>query len=74
LFEDVVIGLNTILQDIIRIMGHSNTAHFVIWYFKNNPFNGIISLSLSGESKILKEKIEPYLTTNKRRQILIYWL
>lgn len=34
------------------IIGHSNTAHFVMClpFQKNNPFNGIISLSLNGES------------------------
>jgi len=55
------------------IIGHSNTAHFVMClpFQKNNPFNGIISLSLNGESANFKRKIVPYLTTNKKTNIFI---
>jgi len=75
LFEDVVPYINTKYNTsgYNSIIGHSNTAHFVIClpFQKNNPFNGIISLSLSGESEIFKRKIEPYLTTNKKTNIFI---
>ena len=75
LFEDVVPYINTKYNTsgYNSIIGHSNTAHFVIClpFKKNNPFNGIISLSLSGESENFKRKIEPYLTTNKKKNIFI---
>ena len=75
LFEDVVPYINTKYNTsgYNSIIGHSNTAHFVIClpFQKNNPFNGIISLSLSGESENFKRKIEPYLTTNKKTNIFI---
>ncbi|WP_158838310.1 alpha/beta hydrolase [Polaribacter sp. L3A8] len=75
LFEEVVPYINTKYNTsgYNSIIGHSNTAHFVIClpFQKNNPFNGIISLSLSGESENFKRKIEPYLTTNKKTNIFI---
>ncbi|PQB07318.1 hypothetical protein BST83_09225 [Polaribacter filamentus] len=75
LFEDVVPYINTKYNTsgYNSIIGHSNTAHFVIClpFQKNNAFNGIISLSLSGESENFKRKIEPYLTTNKKTNIFI---
>jgi len=48
------------------IIGHSNTAHFVMCLpFQNhNPFKGIISISLSGESKNFKDKISRFLKQN----------
>lgn len=55
------------------IIGHSNTAHFVMClpFQNNNPFNGIISISLSGESTNFKRKIKSYLATNDKTNIFI---
>jgi predicted alpha/beta superfamily hydrolase len=55
------------------ILGHSNTAHFVmcLQFQKNNPFNGIISLSLGGDSENFKNKIKSYLETNQNLNVFI---
>ena len=75
LFEEVVPYMNTTYNTsgYNSIIGHSNTAHFVIClpFQKNNPFDGVISLSLSGESDNFKKKIEPYLTANEKTNIFI---
>tara|TARA_B110000037_G_scaffold196172_1_gene233168 strand:+ start:5116 stop:6552 length:1437 start_codon:yes stop_codon:yes gene_type:complete len=75
LFKDVIPYINSKYNTsgYNSIIGHSDTAHFVMClpFQNNNPFNGIISLSLSGESESFKRKIEPYLTTNKKTNIFI---
>ena len=55
------------------IIGHSNTAHFVMClpFQKNNPFNGIISLSLNGNSENFKNKLKFYLETNQNLNVFI---
>jgi len=55
------------------IIGHSNTAHFVMClpFQKNNPFNGIISISLSGESRNFKNKMSSFLKKNDSVNIFI---
>lgn len=55
------------------IIGHSNTAHFVMCLpFQNgNPFNGIVSISLTGGSKRFKEQIQSYLEKNETAPIFI---
>lgn len=47
------------------IVGHSNTGHFVLNlpFFSNNPFNGIIALSVNSESSFFTKKISEYLKT-----------
>jgi predicted alpha/beta superfamily hydrolase len=73
LFEDVVPYINTKYNTsgYNSIIGHSNTAHFVIYTIsKNNPFNGI-SLSLSGESENLKRKNRALFNHKIKRQIFI---
>lgn len=75
LFEDVVPYINSKYNTsgYNSIIGHSNTAHFVMClpFQNNNPFNGIISLSLSGESTNFKRKIKSYLATNEKTNIFI---
>jgi len=75
LFTDVIpyINSNYKASGYNSIIGHSNTAHFVMClpFQNNNPFNGIISLSLSGESKNFKSKIKSYLETNQKTNIFI---
>ncbi|WP_452222097.1 alpha/beta hydrolase [Lacinutrix salivirga] len=55
------------------IIGHSNTAHFVMClpFQNNNPFNGIISLSISGESINFKRKVASYLAKNEKINVFI---
>lgn len=55
------------------IIGHSNTAHFVMClpFQESNPFKGIISLSLGGYSDTFKNKITSYLKTNSNTNIFI---
>ena len=75
LFEDVIPYVNSKYNTsgYNSIIGHSNTAHFVMClpFQNNNPFNGIISLSLSGESTNFKRKIKSYLATNENTNIFI---
>ena len=75
LFEDVIPYINSKYNtsEYNSIIGHSNTAHFVMClpFQNNNPFNGIISLSLSGESTNYKEKIKSFLATNEKTNIFI---
>ncbi|MBL4745461.1 MAG: hypothetical protein JKY08_03760 [Flavobacteriaceae bacterium] len=75
LFKEVVpfINSNYKTSGYNSIIGHSNTAHFVMCLplQKNNPFNGIISMSLSGDSKIFKNKIKTYLERNNNTNIFI---
>jgi predicted alpha/beta superfamily hydrolase len=55
------------------IIGHSNTAHFVMCLpFQNhNPFTGLVSLSLGGYSKQFKAKIKAHLEANTNQTIFI---
>ncbi|SMG36224.1 Putative esterase [Marivirga sericea] len=55
------------------IIGHSNTAHFVMSlpFQKNNPFRGIISLSLGGYSDTFKNKVTSFLKANQATQVFI---
>lgn len=55
------------------VIGHSNTAHFVMClpFQNNNPFNGIISLSISGESINFKRKVASYLAKNEKINVFI---
>jgi len=75
LFEDVIPYINSKYNTsgYNSIIGHSNTAHFVMClpFQNNNPFNGIISLSLSGESTNFKRKIKSYLATNEKANVFI---
>jgi len=75
LFEDVIPYINSTYNTsgYNSIIGHSNTAHFVMClpFQNNNPFNGIISLSLSGESTSFKGKIKSFLATNEKTNIFI---
>lgn len=75
LFEDVIPYINSTYNTsgYNSIIGHSNTAHFVMClpFQNNNPFNGIISLSLSGESTSFKGKIKSFLTANEKTNIFI---
>jgi len=68
LFEEVIpyVDANYTTSGYNSIIGHSNTAHFVMClpFQENNPFSGIVSLSLSGESKQFKKKIESFLSNN----------
>ena len=49
------------------IVGHSNTGHFVLNlpFLKNNPFKGIIALSINADSDYFKNMIINYLKTEK---------
>jgi predicted alpha/beta superfamily hydrolase len=75
LFEDVIPYINSTYNTsgYNSIIGHSNTAHFVMClpFQNNNPFNGIISLSLSGESTNFKRKIKSYVAINEKTNIFI---
>lgn len=75
LFKDVIPYINSTYNTsgYNSIIGHSNTAHFVMClpFQKNNPFNGIIALSLCGESSNFKEKVIPYLMKNNDVNIFI---
>ncbi|MBU2994922.1 hypothetical protein KO500_00655 [Cellulophaga baltica] len=75
LFEDVIPYINSTYNTsgYNSIIGHSNTAHFVMCLpiQNNNPFNGIISLSLSGESENFKSRIKSYLAVNDKTNIFI---
>jgi len=55
------------------IIGHSNTAHFVMCLpFQNgNPFKGIISISLAGGTKRFKDQIKSYLEKNETAPIFL---
>jgi predicted alpha/beta superfamily hydrolase len=75
LFEEVIpyVDANYTTSGYNSIIGHSNTAHFVMClpFQENNPFSGIVSLSLSGESKQFKKKIESFLSNNEKTSIFI---
>ena len=55
------------------IIGHSNTAHFAmcLLFQKGNPFKGIISISLSGDSESFKNKFKSYLDNNEDINVFI---
>lgn len=55
------------------IIGHSNSAYFVmcLLFQKANPFKGIISISLSGDSENFGKKIKSYLEKNDSINVFI---
>lgn len=55
------------------IIGHSNTAHFVMClsFQKDNPFIGIVSISLTGGSDRFKDQLKSYLEKNKTAPIFL---
>ena len=56
------------------IVGHSNTGHFVLNLplFNNNPFNGIIALSVNSESAFFTKKISEYLKKQPEKVFIGY--
>lgn len=56
------------------IVGHSNTGHFVLNLplFEDNPFNGIIALSINTESEYFKNKVNNYLKATKTNVFVGY--
>ncbi|MGY6560803.1 MAG: alpha/beta hydrolase-fold protein [Luteibaculaceae bacterium] len=58
------------------IVGHSNSGHFVLNLplFQNNPFNGIIALSVNGENVDYSNNIQSLLKTTNNRVFLGYGL
>lgn len=75
LFKEIVPYVNTNynISGYNLIVGHSNTAHFVMClpFQSENPFRGIIALSLSGESANFKNKIKSYLESNRQTNVFI---
>ncbi|MFD0796853.1 alpha/beta hydrolase [Maribacter chungangensis] len=75
LFEEVVPYVDSTYNTsgYNAIIGHSNTAHFVMCLpFQNrNPFEGIISISLTGGTKRFKEQIQSYLEKNESATIFL---
>lgn len=58
------------------IVGHSNSGHFVLNLpkFKNNPFNGIIALSVNGENDDYSNQVKEYLKISKDKIFFGYGL
>lgn len=56
------------------IVGHSNTGHFVLNLplFSNNPFNGIIALSVNSESAFFTKKISEFLKNQSENVFIGY--
>lgn len=56
------------------IVGHSNTGHFVLNlpFFQENPFEGIIALSINTESKYFKDKVYDYIKASKENIFIGY--
>ncbi len=75
LFKEVVsfIGSTYNTSGYNAIIGHSNTAHFAmcLLFQKGNPFKGIISISLSGDSESFKNKVKSYLDNNEDINVFI---
>jgi len=69
LFKELVPHINTnfATSGYNVIIGHSNTGHFVscLPFQEHNPFNGIIALSVSGDSENLKTKLNAFFKSNK---------
>jgi predicted alpha/beta superfamily hydrolase len=55
------------------LAGHSNTAHFVVneLFQATQPFNGIISLSLNGESQFVKDKLYAWLKSERKTNLFL---
>lgn len=74
LFDELVPMINSKFptSNYNSIVGHSNTGHFVLNlpFFKNNPFEGIIALSINIESEYFKNMISHYLETQKESVFL----
>jgi predicted alpha/beta superfamily hydrolase len=75
LFKELVpyIDSNYTTSGYNSIIGHSNTAHFVmsLLFQKHNPFKGIISVSLTGDSEKFKNKVKIYLEKNLKTNMFI---
>lgn len=58
------------------IVGHSNSGHFVLNLpkFKDNPFKGIIALSVNGENDDYSIQVREYLKTTKDKVFFGYGL
>ncbi len=56
------------------IVGHSNSGHFVLNLpiFKENPFDGIIALSVNGENENYSQLVNNYLKTTKNQVFIGY--
>lgn len=75
LFNEVVLYIDSTYSTsgYNAIIGHSNTAHFVMCvpFQKENPFNGIVSISLTGGSKRFKDQLKSYLEKNETAPIFL---
>ena len=76
LFNELVPMINSKYQtsNYNCIVGHSNTGHFVLNlpFFKNNPFEGIIALSVNTESEYFKNIVYNYVKTSKENIFIGY--
>ena len=76
LFNELVPMVNSkfLTTNYNSIVGHSNTGHFVLNlpFFKNNPFEGIMGLSINAESEYFKNMIYNYLKTEKESVFIGY--
>jgi predicted alpha/beta superfamily hydrolase len=56
------------------IVGHSNTGHFVLNmpFFEDNPFTGIVSLSVNSESEFFKNKVSGYVKSAEENIFIGY--
>ena len=76
LFDELVPLVNSkfLTSSYNSIVGHSNTGHFVLNlpFFKNNPFEGIMALSINAESEYFKNMINNYLKIEKESVFIGY--
>lgn len=76
LFNELVPMINSQYQTsgYNSIVGHSNTGHFVLNlpFFKNNPFENIVALSVNSESEYFKNMIFDYVRTSKENVFIGY--